>query len=70
LGLPFDAVVLAASIHGLGLPPTWARIPSFLCALTFTYFGDRFSPSPRESGRQPPIFSLFGSQRFFQCAQS
>jgi putative flippase GtrA len=41
-GFAVDALVLAAGIHVLGLPPTWARIPSFLCALTFTYFGNRF----------------------------
>jgi putative flippase GtrA len=42
VGFAVDALVLAAAIHVLGLPPTWARIPSFLCALTATYFGNRF----------------------------
>jgi putative flippase GtrA len=42
VGFAVDALVLAAGIHVLGLPSTWARVPSFLCALTSTYFGNRF----------------------------
>ena len=42
VGFAVDALVLAACIHVFDLPPTVARIPSFLCALTVTYFGNRF----------------------------
>jgi putative flippase GtrA len=42
VGFAVDGIVLAAAIHVFGLPPTWARIPSFLCALMSTYLGNRF----------------------------
>jgi putative flippase GtrA len=51
VGFAVDALVLAAAIHVLGLPPTLARITSFLCALTATYFGNRFFTFAR--GKRP-----------------
>jgi putative flippase GtrA len=51
VGFAVDALVLAAGIHVLGLPPVLARIPSFLCALMSTYFGNRFFTFAQ--GKQP-----------------
>jgi putative flippase GtrA len=57
VGFAVDALVLAACIHVLGLPPTWARIPSFLCALTATYFGNRFFTFAQ--GKRPAAARFF-----------
>jgi putative flippase GtrA len=57
VGFAVDALVLAACIHVLGLPPTWARIPSFLCALMATYFGNRFFTFAQ--GKQPAAARFF-----------
>jgi putative flippase GtrA len=57
VGFAVDALVLAAGIHLLGLPPTLARIPSFLCALTSTYFGNRFFTFAQ--GKQPAPARFF-----------
>jgi putative flippase GtrA len=57
VGFAVDALVLAAGIHVLGLPPTWARVPSFLCALASTYFGNRFFTFAQ--GKRPAAARFF-----------
>jgi len=57
VGFAVDALVLAACIHLLGLPPTLARIPSFLCALVSTYFGNRFFTFAQ--GKRPAAARFF-----------
>jgi putative flippase GtrA len=57
IGFVVDAVVLLLLVHGAGMSPVWARIPSLLIALTATWCLHRsftfawrgeISPSRRE----------------------